>query len=177
VSQNERDNGRVLVVLGAAVHPGGIPSPTLRRRTEFAGRMLKQRDQDLVIVSGGVGRYPPAEALVMRDILTAAGVAAKRIVLDDRAANTFDTARFTRDWLARNPGREVVLITDSFHCPRSLVAFRGMGVRASAAAPLEGRGTTSLLRWVWSHLREIPAMAWYLLRVLLYRMSGAGKGT
>jgi uncharacterized SAM-binding protein YcdF (DUF218 family) len=101
----------------------------------------------------------------MYDLLTAAGISPERITRDDRARTTFDSAGFTQQWLATAGARPVVVVTDSYHAPRALIALRGMGVRASASTPPEGRGQTTRGHWLYSHLREIPAIVWYLLRV------------
>lgn len=163
--------GRVLLVLGAAVHAGGAPSPTLLRRAEHAARLLRERPEDTAIVSGGIGRHPPSEARVMYELLTAAGISPGRIVRDDRAHTTFDSATFTQEWLATEGARPVVVVTDRYHVPRALLTLRGLGVRAIASTPPEGRGRTTQGRWLYSYLREIPAIAWYLFRVAYFRLT------
>jgi hypothetical protein len=53
------------VVLGAAVLKDGGPSPTLLRRTLAAVLLLQKGFADKMIASGGVGRFQPAEAIVI----------------------------------------------------------------------------------------------------------------
>ena len=55
----------VIVVLGAAVWPGGQPSPALQCRVLHAVDLLQRGYALHLLVTGGVGQYPPAEAEVM----------------------------------------------------------------------------------------------------------------
>ena len=59
---------RIQVVLGAAVWPGGEPSPTLLRRTLFAVDAYKHQYCRYILFTGGVGVNPPAESEVMQRI-------------------------------------------------------------------------------------------------------------
>ena len=56
----------VALVLGAAVWPGGRPSPTLRRRALKAAALWHEGQVRAIIGCGGVGRHPPSEAEVIR---------------------------------------------------------------------------------------------------------------
>ena len=64
----------VIVVLGAAVWPGGQPSPALQRRILHAVDLWQQGYAVYLLVTGGVGKYPPAEAAVMQRLAVAHGI-------------------------------------------------------------------------------------------------------
>ena len=59
-----------IVILGAAVWPGGQPSFVLRDRIARAAELYHQGIADKIICSGGVGHNPPAEAEVEKQFLT-----------------------------------------------------------------------------------------------------------
>ena len=63
-----------IVVLGAAVWPGGQPSPALQRRVMHAVDLLQQGYAAYLLVTGGVGKYPPTEAEVMQRLAVAHGI-------------------------------------------------------------------------------------------------------
>src|SRR5882724_3797868 len=64
----------VIVVLGAAVWPGGQPSPTLQRRVMHAVDLMQQGYAVYLLVTGGMGHYPPTEAEVMQRLAVAHGI-------------------------------------------------------------------------------------------------------
>jgi hypothetical protein len=83
-----------LVIFGAAVRAdGGSPSGSLRRRCENAVRISHDYAAACFLVTSGVGRHGPAEALVMRDLLVERGVAPARIVLETAARDTLESVR------------------------------------------------------------------------------------
>ena len=170
----------VIVVLGAAVWPGGQPSPALQRRVLHAVDLLQRGCAAHLLVTGGVGKHPPAEAEVMQRIAMAHGIAPASIVLEDQATSTFESAWRCRDMLRQRGWSHVVLVTDRFHLPRALLAFRSVGIRAvGSAAP--GKPARRLSKRTYYYLREGLALAWYLGRavpVALRRWSQAlGYGT
>ncbi|MGF1639876.1 MAG: YdcF family protein [Rhodospirillales bacterium] len=120
-----------VVVLGAALSAAGTPGPALKRRIEHGVRVLNARGLPYLVVSGGVTRHPPAEADVMRSIAVERGVPAARILVEDRARNTFENAVYTGRIVRDRGWRAVVLVTDWFHMPRALYVFRRLGLRAT----------------------------------------------
>ena len=71
---------------------------------------------------GGPTRHPRPEAHVMRDLAIAAGVSPGRIVVEDRSLRTLENAAFACTILQDRGWREVIIVTDGFHMPRSLLA-------------------------------------------------------
>jgi vancomycin permeability regulator SanA len=82
LNSDHSDNADVIVVLGAAVWAGGRPSPTLRRRVLHAVELLQCGHSDILILSGGVGKFPPSEARVMRRVAMSRGVARDKIIME-----------------------------------------------------------------------------------------------
>jgi uncharacterized SAM-binding protein YcdF (DUF218 family) len=116
-----------------------------------------------LIVCGGLGRYPPTEAAVMRDILTNAGVPANVISLEDRSTNTLENIRNALPILTKLHTKNVLIVTDLYHAPRAKLIARRLGLNAkSASPPLAGASLRQIIK---SGLREIPAYLWAALTV------------
>lgn len=157
----------VVIVLGAAVWRDGRASPALKNRVAKGVALSRQGVAPRLMLTGGLGRHPPAEAEVMRRLAIAGGIDPRRLVLEDQAKSTFDSARFCAEIMRKEGWSSAVVVTDAYHLPRSLMAFRGFGIRAQGAASGGGRpGTLGWLRWSACIARELPALAWYALRLL-----------
>ena len=149
-------------MLGAAVLRGGVASPALRRRVLHGAALFREDQRRHLLLTGGVVRHPPAEAVLMSALATRAGVPADRITLDTAARNTWQSARNCAALVRERGWRSVLLVTDAFHMRRSLLAFAAFGVDARPSpAPADGG---SLAR---DEYREWAALAWYGLRAAL----------
>lgn len=142
------------IVLGAAVWPGERPSLTLQARTERAGEVYRSGHVRHLILTGGVGRYPPAEAEVMRRILAAQGVPAEAMLLETQATTTAESARYCAAIMRRHGWTTALAVSDPWHLPRSARLFRREGIRA-LPCPAFGTPTwTRLHRRIQFTLRE-----------------------
>lgn len=149
------------IILGAAVWPGGTPSPTLRLRAEHGARLFLEGAVGGIIASGGVGRHPPAEAEVIRDICIEMGVPAGAIRLEDRSTTTAQNLALSQP-LLDDPTGPVVIVTDLYHLPRAKLVAKRLGMRATGAHPgVRGRNPWRYLKM---SLRELAALTWYLIR-------------
>ncbi len=83
-----------------------------------------------VVVTGGSGSMMmegEGDADTAPRLLTALGVDAERLLLENRSRNTDENALFTRDLVDPQPGQTWLLITSAFHMPRSVLLFRKAG--------------------------------------------------
>lgn len=150
----------VAILLGATVGPGGAATPTLRRRAEKAAALYHAGTVSRIVASGGVGRFPPAEAEVARDLLLGLGVPPEAVIIEDRSHNTLENIAFSKDLLP--PGTPVVIVSDAWHLPRARLVARRLGLTATGARA--GMHGTRPLRTARLALRELAALALYLLR-------------
>src|SRR5918992_2289520 len=154
----------VAVVLGTEVLSGGGPSRTLEARVRHAARLYAQGRVRLLVPTGGLGKHPPPEAEVMARVLREEGVPEEAMVLEDRALNTWDSARLVAGIAGKLGVRGVVVVTDPLHCVRTVAAFRQAGLMAWA----EPVYSSPMWRGKWGRrgqlLREIGALAWYRMR-------------
>ena len=154
---------KVALILGAAVWPGGVPSPTLRRRTLHAAGLWHGGEVQALIACGGLGTHPPTEAEAMRRLLLSEGVPDAAIRIEGRSRNTHENILLARPLLADLGATEAVIVTDATHAPRARMIARRLGLRASSSSPsLRGSHLPTTLR---QGLREIPATALALWRL------------
>ena len=142
-----------LVVLGAALTEPGVAGPALRRRLAHGVRVWRQRDAGYLLVSGGVVGPPPAEAEVMRELAIELGVPPERIVVEDRAVNTFENAVYSGRIFHDRGWKRLAVVTDTFHMPRALFVFRWLGLPV-VGDPVPGRSGLSRLAWRRAYLQE-----------------------
>ena len=161
---DEEPAKRIAVVLGTQVLPGGRPSRTLEARVRRAARLYTDGEAGLLIPTGGVGEYPPSEAEVMARILREEGVPDDAVLLEDRALNTWDSARLVARMADKLGVESVVVVTDPLHCVRTVAAFERAGLKAWAE-PVYG---SPMWRGKWLRrgqlVREMGALAWYRMR-------------
>ncbi len=151
-----------ILILGAAVWPGG-PSPTLLRRTRQGAALWRAGVGAHVIPCGGLGRHPPAEAMVMRDILIAEGVPAAAIHPEAASTSTAENIALALPILRRLGCTRVVIVTDRYHAPRARLIARRAGLSAvTSAPPLNGARVWPQIKGA---LREIPALLAAVLRL------------
>jgi uncharacterized SAM-binding protein YcdF (DUF218 family) len=164
VPDEEPGGARVAVVLGTQVLPGGRPSRTLGARLRRAARLYAEGKAGLLIPTGGVGEHPPSEAEVMARVLREEGVPEDAVLLEDRARNTWDSARLVGTMADKLGVKSVVVVTDPLHCVRTVAAFERAGLRAWAE-PVYG---SPMWRGKWLRrgqlAREMVALAWYGIR-------------
>lgn len=161
---NTVQSSDVIIVLGAAVWPQGQPSPALRRRVVHAVRLFQDGQGRHLLMTGGVGLYPPAEAHVMQQLAAEAGVPDGRIVVEDQARSTFDSAVYCCRICQQRGWTTALIVTDRYHLLRALLTFYSVGLRVCGSA---ARHFTPQ-RWGkigYVYGREILALGWYLCRI------------
>jgi uncharacterized SAM-binding protein YcdF (DUF218 family) len=143
-----------ILIFGAAVRPGGVPSPALRRRVEAAARFGEAlAEPPLYDPTGGQGRFGPAESTVMAGLLRERGVPAARIAEEPTGTDTLSSARACAALLAARGHRGPVFVaTSGYHLPRCQLLMRLAGWPARAVPP-----PRSDPGWWW-RLREVPAL-------------------
>ena len=110
------------VVLGAQVKPWGASS-LLRQRIDAAQTYLEENPATVAVVTGGKGSDEPmSEAQCMHDELVKAGIAEERIVMEDKATNTYENLRFSLALIREKElSPDLAIITDSYHQLRARI--------------------------------------------------------
>ena len=143
----------VAIVLGAAVHADGQPSPWLAYRLDVAADLYTSGRVEAILVSGDNRRVGYDEPTVMRNYLTSQGVPSQAIALDYAGFDTYDTCVRAR----RIFGVErALLVTQDFHEPRAVAICRSVGVNVDGVGDSRARGDR--ISWAVSWTRERLAM-------------------
>jgi uncharacterized SAM-binding protein YcdF (DUF218 family) len=125
-------DGDVLVVLGGSMLvPGTGPRATVGYdsylRAAYASWILKTFRFPVVVLSGGGGL---AEG--MAKLLVAQGVAAERVLVENRSQNTWENAMYVKALLQRqsllSKKSRIVIVTSDFHCWRARANFAKCGL-------------------------------------------------
>ncbi|RVD16955.1 YdcF family protein [Mesorhizobium sp. M7A.F.Ca.ET.027.02.1.1] len=115
------------------------PPPSTTMPSTFAGsgdRMVetavlaRRFPTAKVVVSGGTGALfldGEGDAATAPRLLTALGVAADRLILENKSRNTYENAVFTKELVTPKPGETWLLVTSAFHMPRAKALFDKAG--------------------------------------------------
>ena len=153
--------GQVLIVLGTTVN-GTEPSPMLRQRLDAAVQYLNTYPEARCIVTGGKGDAENlSEAQCMFNYLTAAGIDAARITMEDRATSTAENFAFSKAIIDEQLGKDASIgfVTTRFH------VYRAGRVAQKGGIPARGLGAPD----VWylainNFLRECVGICWYTVK-------------
>ncbi|MBL8918406.1 MAG: YdcF family protein [Myxococcaceae bacterium] len=152
-----------IVVPGARVDEGGVPSATLEARVR-QGIALKRADQAAWLVfSGGVGEHPPAEAEIGRALALEAGVPEREVLVETASHSTRENARETARLLAGRGVGCVQVVSDPYHLARARWAFEREGLSVSLAPVLDAPRHRSWPLRLWWTAREVPAFVKMIL--------------
>jgi uncharacterized SAM-binding protein YcdF (DUF218 family) len=162
--QDEARPADAIIVLGSAVWPNEEPSPSLAARTGKAIELYEERYASHLILSGGLGRFPPEEAEVMRRLAAEAGVPAEALVLDREAHSTWESLRNAEEIMKEKGWKTAIIVSDPFHLERSLLVARDIGMTAYGSPALDSPTYTIPARRAYYTSREVVAVWWYLLR-------------
>ncbi|OZS41421.1 YdcF family protein [Photobacterium sanguinicancri] len=120
--QQENGNGAI-IILGYKLNADGTIPPMLLQRLDTALTVIKAYPEIPIFVTGGLAQAGMTEACAMQQWLIGHAVAADRIILEDKATNTLDNARFTLAKLQQHNIQQAWLISASIHVHRSEIIF------------------------------------------------------
>ena len=122
-----------IVVLGAKVN-GTEPSLSLSDRIDAAYDYLTAHPDSIAVLSGGQGSDEDiSEAQCMYNYLTARGIPAQRLWLEDKATSTWENLQFSLDIIEANTGVRptyIGLLSSEYHLFRASLFARDCGVEA-----------------------------------------------
>jgi len=170
---DKSDRVDVIVVLGAAVWKNGAPSPVLRRRILHAVELFHSGISNFLLVTGGVGKYPPAEAQVMRRLAMEHGVSKEQVIMEESAKSTLESTIACSDIIKKNGWSTALIVSDKYHLLRSVLLFRQFGIHVFGSAPEDSKIEMGRLRWWHMIFREVFAIPWSI--ILIYMQKAIGK--
>jgi uncharacterized SAM-binding protein YcdF (DUF218 family) len=159
----------------------------------YLNTILLQEDSDpMAVIPGLALRYPKAqivfsggtdpsspgqgEAAFAKQYFVSFGIAADRISIEERSLTTEENARFTAQLIHPWPHSRWLLVTNAFHMPRAMGAFRKAGFNV---IPFSVGWRTHGWRDLWwpsapatENLRRVDVAAHEWIGLLIYRLSG-----
>lgn len=153
-AHSEEPEQATAVVLGCMVYESG-PSRMLMDRCDAAYEYLVEHPEACCIATGGRGKNEPiSEAEAIFEVLTARGIEAQRIYLEDRSTDTEENLRNAAALIEANGlPKEVAVATDGFHEFRA-----GLYAERAGLIPYAIPSDTYLFVLPGYWAREIPAV-------------------
>ncbi|MDD1502349.1 YdcF family protein [Lysinibacillus sp. CNPSo 3705] len=123
-----------MIVLGAKVKTGGIPSLSLKNRLEEAVKYLNKYPHVKVIVSGGQGADEDrTEASVMLKYLQDKGIETNRILIEDQSTSTYENLLFSKELLPKGT-KNITILSNDFHLQRAKYLAESLGFEVDVVA-------------------------------------------
>lgn len=119
--EKPKANGKYkhVIVLGAKVKRGGIPSKALAFRLNAALEYAKQHPDIQIIVSGGQGPDEDAtEASVMKQYLMDRGFPESQIIVEDQSTSTYENLLNSKRIIGREL-KGLTIVSSDYHLARA----------------------------------------------------------
>jgi vancomycin permeability regulator SanA len=139
VPRSEAPVAPVVLVFGAGLAPGGVPSSVLAQRLDMAVALWKEGKARAVLVSGDNSDRFHDETRAMRRYLLERGLPETAVLGDDSGLSTYDSC--VRAYSVFQV-RKALLVTQRFHLPRALYIANSVGMDAWGVAADEGLPST-----------------------------------
>ncbi|MGN7478232.1 YdcF family protein [Solibacillus silvestris] len=133
--KNEADGtNEYVVILGAKVKPGGVPSLSLANRLDAAVDYMQKHPNVRAIVSGGQGADEDrTEASVMSQYLMERGIDKNRILIEDQSTSTYENLLYSKKLLPEQV-TSITIVSNDFHLKRATILAGKIGLQADVLA-------------------------------------------
>ena len=121
-----------IVVFAGGVGESGQPGAG-QERISKAVSLYREGVAPAVIISSGFV-FALREAEVMKTLAVANGVPAEAIILEERAANTYQNVEYTTAILRNNGWKRIALVSSPYHMRRALMTWRRVAPDVAVAA-------------------------------------------
>ncbi|RKY32732.1 MAG: hypothetical protein DRP74_01970 [Candidatus Omnitrophota bacterium] len=121
INEKPQDADAILVFAGG-VGESGKAGQGYEERVLFAAEVFKGGYADKVIFSSGY-MYAFKEAELMKRLAISIGIPAEAIILEEKAASTYENVKFSKEILNENSLRSVILISSPYHMRRVSLVF------------------------------------------------------
>lgn len=159
-AEEEKGSFDYILVLGAGVRPGGVPSRILKERIDKGVEAYQVLSQGMLLMSGDSATPYYKETVVMEKEAIAAGVPLERILQDPYGISTYDSF-----WRLKQiyKAKKVLIITQKYHLSRSLYLAESFGIEAYGLDAKKVNYSGQILR----DLREVAARAKEFFKVMI----------
>jgi uncharacterized SAM-binding protein YcdF (DUF218 family) len=169
-----------ILVFAGGVGESGQAGQGYEERVNYAVELYKKGYADNLIFSSGT-RSTFSEPYVMKVLAISLGVPEKAILLEDKAANTYENVRFSDSILDARKWKKAVLISSPYHMRRALLVFRKVApdkdiiyspVIDSQFYSHGGIDEKGKRKWKQINLRQIRAIIHEYAAILYYWLEG-----
>lgn len=156
----------VIVVLGC-----NLDSFFMNQRIEKTIELYKNNIAQHIIVTGK-GRGEITEGLGMKEKLIELGIPSEYIYVEEKAINTYDNLKFSKDIMDINNFKSAVIVSDSYHLARIKMICRNIKLKAT----FEGKNCNYYGRYeIFAIIREIPAyIKDFIISFIQYKIKKSG---
>ena len=157
---------RTAIILGAGLRNDGSPTPILKDRVRTGVELYKSGKVEKLLLSGD-NRFvnynePAAMASYARDL----GVPQSDLILDYAGQSTYASCYRAKAIFKLD---QAILVTQSFHLPRALFICNQLGVESVGISASTEQQHYSIISFLYSQLRELPACFAALLDVWIIK--------
>lgn len=128
--------GDVIIMLGGGAT---LDTPNLQGKGHLLGpaanrlltclQLYRELKLPLILSGGQVTKTTGVEAEIAQRILLETGIAADRLIIENKSRNTTENARYTKKLLDIYHFRRPILVTSAFHMPRAVKQFQKAKVK------------------------------------------------
>jgi uncharacterized SAM-binding protein YcdF (DUF218 family)/glycosyltransferase involved in cell wall biosynthesis len=127
-----------IVVFAGGVGESGLAGEGYQERAKHAVDLYHSKHAPHIIFSSGYS-YLLKEAESMKSLAVSLGVPVEAIVLEEKAANTYENVKFVKEILGRNGWRSILLVSSPYHMRRASLTFRKVAPHISVThSPVSG---------------------------------------
>ncbi len=120
-----------ILVLGAGVWDGGVPSHMLSDRLDEAISLYKLGASDKLLMSGDHGSTDYDEVNVMKRYAIEAGVPSENVFMDHAGFSTYESLYRARDVFK---AERIIIVTQKYHLYRAMYVAEKLGLEAYGVA-------------------------------------------
>lgn len=131
--KHNKKNADYILVLGAGLKEGTMPTEILRNRLDVAVECIEKNNNSYIVVSGGQGEDEDIpEANAMSEYLQDKGVSKEKIIIEDQSRNTNQNFKFSKEKIEEHSNKSldkvnVIIVTTDFHAFRSSILAKKNG--------------------------------------------------
>ena len=151
-----------ILILGAGVWDGGVPSHILSDRLDEGARLYKEGVSEKILVSGDHGRTDYDEVNVMKQYLMDLGIPDKDIFMDHAGFSTYESIYRAKEVFGV---KTAVIVTQKYHLYRSLYICERLGIEALGSPADPRRYQGELVRNIREWISRDKDLFWCLFRI------------
>lgn len=159
------------LVLGAGLERDNIPSNILMDRLKSAYQLLEKNKTEILILSGSTKGNDYCESIAMLNFLIEMGVKKENIEIDKKGNSTMASLVNFKN---THNTTDVVIVSQGFHIPRSLLLARLLKLKAIGY--VANNAHFSFIKILYWYCREIIAIPYNFIKYLLTKLKGQIPG-